>query len=48
MKCLPACGNCHGMSCSNNGAGSQATDDMNNSSDDESGIMDHDSETEND
>ena len=32
---------------SHNGAGSQVTDDINNLSD-ESGIMDHDSETEND
>ena len=30
------------------GAGSQVTDDINNLNDDESGIMNHDSETEND
>ena len=44
LKCLPACGNCRGMICSN--TGSQETEDVGNLSDDESELVNHDSENE--
>ena len=44
LKCLPACGNCHGMNCSN--AGSQEAENVDSFSEDESEFVENDSENE--